>query len=138
MAIRITAKQMDEIKSHLESCYPEEGCCLLLGIVENGTKILKEVFLVKNTAPDSRKRRYFIDPLEYSKIEKQAENKKFVVIGIAHSHPEHPARPSNFDLDHSWPFFSYLIISVKSGKSKTIKSWELKEDRSVFEEEGIV
>ena len=137
MAIRISTTQLEKIKSHLESCYPEEGCCILLGVLENDIKVLKEAVPIKNVASDNRKRRYLIDPKEYSSIEKEAAKNSLEIIGIAHSHPGHPSIPSEFDNQHAWPFFSYIIISVKSGKSDTVKSWILKDDRSRFEEEEI-
>ncbi len=136
--IRINKNNLESIKSHLEYCYPEEGCCILIGVIENDVKIIKEIAVVKNIAIDNRKRRYIIDPLEYSRIEKAARGNGMEIIGIAHSHPEHPSIPSDFDKQNSWPFFSYLIISVKSGKSDSVNSWVLKDDRSEFEEESIL
>ncbi len=137
MVLKLNILQLEKIKSYLESCYPEEGCCILIGVIENDVKILKEIALVKNVAVDNRKRRYIIDPLEYSRIEKETIEKGMEIIGIAHSHPEHPSIPSDFDKQNSWPFFSYIIVSVKSGKSKSVNSWVLKDDRSEFEEEPI-
>ncbi|MBI4163829.1 MAG: M67 family metallopeptidase [Candidatus Aenigmarchaeota archaeon] len=138
MVLKLNISQLGKIKLHLESCYPEEGCCILTGVIENDVKTLKEIAVVKNIATDNRKRRYLVDPAKYSEIEKWCRRNGMEIIGIAHSHPEHPSMPSEFDRQNSWPFFSYLIISVKSGKSDSVKSWVLKDDRSGFEEESIL
>ena len=60
------------------------------------------------------------------------------VLGFYHSHPDHPAIPSTYDLEHAWPFYSYLIVSVEKGKAQAITSWELENDRSKFTTEFIV
>ncbi len=137
MTIKVTQSHLEKIQTYLESCYPEEGCCILMGGFENNIKILKEIIPVRNA---SKKKRihYSIDPLEYSKVEKECKERCLKIIGVAHSHPENPAIPSDYDKQNSWPFFSYIIISVKSGKSDSVKSWILKDDRSGVEEEQIV
>jgi proteasome lid subunit RPN8/RPN11 len=56
------------------------------------------------------------------------------LLGFYHSHPDHPARPSQYDLDHAWPTFAYIIVSVASGSAREMTVWWLKEDRSSFEE----
>jgi proteasome lid subunit RPN8/RPN11 len=59
------------------------------------------------------------------------------LLGFYHSHPDHPARPSQYDLDHAWPFFSYVIVSVQKGESRDMTSWRLREDRSAFDQEDL-
>ena len=71
------------------------------------------------------------------RVERYAATKELDVIGFYHSHPDHPAEPSEFDLDHAWPNLSYLIISVQQGQPKVSRSWRLKADRSAFDEEFV-
>jgi proteasome lid subunit RPN8/RPN11 len=59
------------------------------------------------------------------------------VIGFYHSHPDHPAIPSQYDLDHAWPVYSYIIVSVKAGDSQDLRSWEMEPNRSRFTEERV-
>ena len=59
------------------------------------------------------------------------------LLGFYHSHPDHPARPSQYDLDHAWPFFSYVIVSVCGGVPEDMTSWRLKDDRSAFDQEDL-
>ena len=62
---------------------------------------------------------------------------KVDLLGFYHSHPDHPARPSQYDLDHAWPFFSYIIVAVRAGTPEDMTSWRLREDRSAFDEESL-
>ena len=59
------------------------------------------------------------------------------VVGYYHSHPDHPARPSDYDRDHGWPWYSYVIISIQQGKAGELNSWVLRDDRSKFELESV-
>jgi proteasome lid subunit RPN8/RPN11 len=63
---------------------------------------------------------------------------KLEIIGVYHSHPDHPAQPSPYDLDHAWPFFSFVIVSVRNGTAEDLRSWELENDRSKFNSEQIL
>ena len=106
---------------------------MMLG--QNG--IVTEVISADNQRNDSARNRYLIDPLIYLKIEREADKRGLQVLGIYHSHPDVAARPSQFDLDHAWPDFSYLIISVVKGKAVESNSWRLRDDRSAFDQETI-
>ncbi len=86
---------------------------------------------------ESARNRYLIDPLVYMKIEREADKCGMDVLGIYHSHPDVAARPSQFDLDHAWPNFSYLIVSVVKGKAVESNSWRLRDDRSAFDQEAV-
>ena len=76
-------------------------------------------------------------PDDYRVAEKRAREAGLDLLGFYHSHPDHPARPSQYDLDHAWPFFSYVIVSVMAGEDKLLTSWRLKDDRSAFDEETV-
>lgn len=131
--MRISRTLLTQIHAHLESGYPHEGCGVMLG----KDKIVTEVVNADNQRTDSARNRYLIDPLAYLKIERDADKRGLQVLGIYHSHPDVAARPSQFDLDHAWPNFSYLIVSVCKGKAVETNSWLLREDRSQFDQETV-
>jgi proteasome lid subunit RPN8/RPN11 len=131
--MNISRQLLNQIHRHLESGYPNESCGVLLGSAGSVTEIVP----ADNTRTDSARNRYLIDPLTYLKIERDADKRGLQVIGIYHSHPDVAARPSQFDLDHAWPSFSYLIVSVVKGKAIESNSWLLREDRSTFDQETV-
>jgi proteasome lid subunit RPN8/RPN11 len=138
--MKIPRQLLHQIHQHLESGYPNEACGVMLG--KNG--VVTEVVSADNqrTAQpagggESARNRYLIDPIAYIKIERDADKRGLQVLGIYHSHPDVAARPSKFDLDHAWPNFSYLIVSVVKGKAVESNSWLLREDRSQFDQEAI-
>ena len=96
-----------------------------------------EYLPASNTKEENRERRFLIDPMAYQKAEDEAEERDLSVISIVHSHPDHPDKPSEFDREHAWPGFSYIIISVQNGKAVSFRSWQLSEDRKIFIEENI-
>jgi proteasome lid subunit RPN8/RPN11 len=132
----IDEKEIEKIKIHGEKSYPEECCGVLIGKKNDEISIL-EVRAMKNTNEGTRERRYNIDPIDLMKVDKEAEENGNEVLGIYHSHPNHPSRPSKFDLENAWPNFSYIVISVNDGKSDLLTSWKLKSDRSGFFQEKI-
>lgn len=139
--IKLAARQRNEIATHGERDYPHECCGLLLGsFSENGSgKICTEIYPISNAREEQAKRnRFLIRPEELMQGEKYAAAKSLDVIGFYHSHPDHPAVPSAYDLDHAWPVYSYIVVSVKSGKAEDLFSWEMQSDRSRFTEEEIV
>ena len=83
------------------------------------------------------RRRFLVRPSDYREAEKRASDAGGELLGFYHSHPDHPARPSQYDLDHAWPFFSYVIVSVREGVSEDMTSWRLREDRSAFDPEEL-
>ncbi len=131
--MKITDSLLKQIHAHLESGYPNEACGVMLGHED----AVSEIISADNTRTDSAHNRYLIDPLVYMKIEREADKRGLAILGIYHSHPDVPARPSQFDLDHAWPNFSYLIVSVAKGKAVETYSWRLREDRSQFDQEQI-
>jgi proteasome lid subunit RPN8/RPN11 len=91
-----------------------------------------------NTTEEGPRRRFLVRPGDYRAAEARAMELKAELLGFYHSHPDHPAEPSQYDLDHAWPFFSYVIVSVREGRPEEIRSWRLRDDRSRFDEEGVV
>jgi proteasome lid subunit RPN8/RPN11 len=86
---------------------------------------------------DHRNRRFLIGPDAYKAAEARAAETGFTLVGFYHSHPDHPAVPSTFDLDHAWPNLCYLIVSVREGRAGDARAWRLRDDRSAFDEEPL-
>lgn len=129
----------DGIRTHSELEYPYESCGLVLGNFENGVKVGKELYRLGNTRESEAKRtRFEIDPSEMVRGELYARRNGLDVVGIYHSHPDHPSVPSEFDRSHAWPGYSYLILSVGHGFSVRLQSWELDPETKQFEEEKLV
>ena len=141
--IRLGDDSRAEIERHAEREYPRECCGLLVGrIVDEGrTRIIHATYPVANIFSEEAERhhRMAIEPLEYARAERRYAAEGLGVVGSYHSHPEHPAVPSQFDLEHlaPWPTMSYVVVSVKEGKAVDLRSWELEADRSRFNEEEI-
>jgi proteasome lid subunit RPN8/RPN11 len=131
--MKLSRQLLHQIHRHLESGYPNEACGVLLG----NDGVVTEIVAADNERTDSARNRYLIDPLAYMKIERGADKRGLEVLGIYHSHPDVAARPSQFDLDHAWPNFSYLIVSVAKGKAVESNSWRLRDDRSTFDREAV-
>jgi S-sulfo-L-cysteine synthase (O-acetyl-L-serine-dependent) len=132
--LRIDETQMMAIRRHAARIYPDECCGALLG--PNPGEVA-EAYALDNTFPDVQRRRFLVGPDEYRRAEARATETGLTLLGFYHSHPDHPAEPSQFDLDHAWPNMSYVIISVRQGQPKEARSWRLKADRSAFAEEFI-
>lgn len=128
---------VSDFLQHGEKEYPNECCGFIIGTGETEAKKGMEYLPVTNTKDANRERRFLIDPLAYQKVEDIADERGLSIISIVHSHPDHPDEPSEFDRDHAWPGFSYIIISVEDGKAKEYRSWQLEHDRREFSKEII-
>jgi proteasome lid subunit RPN8/RPN11 len=137
--LELGEREAVEIRRQAEGEYPHECCGLLLGRAsDEGRKTVVEVFPVSNAREEAaRHNRSLITPEEYLRGERHARARRLDVVGNYHSHPDHPAIPSQFDLEHAWPTWSYLIVSVENGRAVDLRSWELAADRSRFDEERI-
>jgi proteasome lid subunit RPN8/RPN11 len=129
---------IDKIHAHGEEAYPEEGAGFLLGTDGTERSVLSIVPLSNSREEAARHNRYLINPADYLKAELEADRQGLHLIGVFHSHPDHPNHPSEFDRDWAQPFFSYIITNVDSGRALESKSWRLLEDRSRFDEEKII
>ena len=138
--IHLTSEHRLAMAQHAEQDYPFECCGLLLGrFGDDGSKVTCETYAISNAREEAAKRnRFLITPVEMLRGEQYAAQKKLEVVGVYHSHPDHPSAPSDYDRDHAWPVFSYIILSVQNGKAADIRSWVLKPDRSAFEQEEIL
>jgi len=135
--LSIPASLLDEIRRHGQSAYPEECCGLLIGQADPDAKRVITVRRTANAREDSRHNRFEISPRELLEADQAAIASGLEIIGFYHSHPDHPARPSEFDRGHAFPGYSYVILRVASGVSAELTSWILRADRSGFDEETI-
>jgi proteasome lid subunit RPN8/RPN11 len=110
----------------------------MVGMSLDGMKIVVDVWRAENTHEDERSRRFLIEPLKIKEFEERAAERDMDVLGFYHSHPDHPAEPSQYDREHAWPFYSYVIVSVGENGVEDLRSWVLRDDRSGYEEEPIV
>lgn len=121
------------VRAHGRETFPHECCGALLG--RDG--VVHEAFALANTTEEGPRRRFLVRPDDYRMAETRAREADLDLLGFYHSHPDHPARPSQYDLDHAWPSFSYVIVSVMAGEDQLLTSWRLKADRSGFDEESV-
>src|SRR5262245_49478420 len=137
MSLQLGAAEREAIEAHAGRGYPEEACGVLLGKDENERRMVAEVVELENAGESSRHNRYVISPEQFLRAERRARDTGLDVIGFFHSHPDHPAVPSAFDLEHAWPYYSYLIVSVMNGRVTDARSWRLTDDRSRFDPEPL-
>jgi proteasome lid subunit RPN8/RPN11 len=136
--IEITSDILRQIHAHGESAYPEEGAGLLLGAADRDRKRVSVMMGLSNAREQAaRHNRYLIIPQDMLRGEQEALRLGLDVLGVFHSHPDHPNRPSDFDREWAMPWYSYVITSVQAGQAVESRSWRLEEDRSAFIEEQI-
>ena len=136
--IKVPEKQLSEIREHGVRDYPYECCGLLLGRFGADGKVVTETYPISNAREESAKRnRFLITPEELMKGERYARSRDLEVVGFYHSHPDSPAVPSKYDLEHAWPTYSYIIVSTQEGGTTDLFSWEQEDDRSRFNEEKL-
>lgn len=138
MKLFIPSELMGRIHLHIESAYPEEGAGLLLGLDQGERRIVQDLLPLDNSREETaRHNRYLITPQDLLRGEQEAERQGLVILGVFHSHPDHPSQPSEFDREYAIPWYSYLITSVRGGKAADSRCWRLFDDRSGFQQEGI-
>jgi proteasome lid subunit RPN8/RPN11 len=153
MALKLQPEHIDAIHRHAAVEYPAECCGALVGHADGALKQVTEVAPLSNLRHDaarageliplkqpgreSERNRYLIDPREQLRVEKDARARGLSVLGYYHSHPDHPASPSEYDREHAWPWYSYVIVSVEAGTPGDTRSWVLADDRLRFEAETV-
>jgi proteasome lid subunit RPN8/RPN11 len=131
--LTICAAVDQAIRHHGEETYPHECCGALVG---KGAAV-SEIVALPNTTEEGPRRRFLVRPSDYRLAESRATELGGELLGFYHSHPDHPARPSQYDLDHAWPTFAYIIVAVAAGAAREMTVWFLKDDRSIFEEGSL-
>ena len=136
--IKIRRNDLEMIRRHGERDYPYECCGLMLGEFGADGKKVVETYPISNAREEEAKRnRFLIHPAELLRGEQDARAKGLDVIGFYHSHPDERAVPSQYDLEHAWPTYSYIVVSIEKGRADDLRSWEMEPDRSRFNEEAI-
>jgi proteasome lid subunit RPN8/RPN11 len=136
--IYLTKEQIEQIEAHGARTYPHECGGMLVGRFEEGRKTLVELLPMENAMDEAEQHnRVLILPKDVLRAERYARSRRLDVIGYYHSHPDHPAVPSQFDLDHALPVWTYIIVSVEKGKAVDLRAWEMENDRTRFNEEEI-
>ena len=138
MTLIIPQGVLDRIHQHGELAYPEEGAGLMLGEIKGHDHQVSEIIPLENVREaGARYDRYQLSPQDYLMGESEADRLGLEMVGVFHSHPDHPNQPSEFDRQWAWPNFSYLITSVVESKAVDSRSWRLNEDRAGFSEEDL-
>lgn len=125
------------IRHFLEEAYPNEACGFLIGIDNKRIRHITQWHPAENTSQENLRRRFVIDPLAYLKAEREIEASGQQLLGIFHSHPDHPAIPSMHDLEYAQPFFSYFIHSIENGKMVSTRSYRLLHEELIEEKFSI-
>lgn len=125
-----------EMRAAAAAGYPHEVCGLLLGDNSDGETRVVRLHAARNVRDDRPHDRFELDPRDYLAAEDAAQRLALTVVGVWHSHPDHPARPSDTDREFAWPGWSYPIVSVSAGGAIDLRSWRLADD--TFCEEEVI
>jgi proteasome lid subunit RPN8/RPN11 len=137
--VRLPRALWDEIARHGEATFPDECCGALLGREEDGVRVVERLRQIDNVWDEAeRRRRFLIDARTVMGIERDADREGLLVLGYYHSHPDAPARPSEFDREWALPWNTYLIASIRAGRYDTMTGWQLKDDRSGYNEVNVM
>jgi proteasome lid subunit RPN8/RPN11 len=139
--IALKAETERRIREEGEKAYPDECCGFLLGrFNDDGGRRAETIIPVANAREaEEQYHRFVIRPEDFMRAEKEARRQNRDIIGIYHSHPDHPARPSEYDREQAMPFYSYVIVAVEAGRAAELTSWELADNREqFFEEEATI
>lgn len=138
MSLQIGPADLERIRRHGEGTFPHECCGLLLGHWSAERRQVVRLQALDNEREDSRHNRFLITPETILRADRAARAEGLDVIGFYHSHPDAPARPSDYDREHAWPSYSYVIVSIQKGQAAELTSWTLAEERTHFNPETIV
>ena len=136
MTLRLPGALADEIRRHGEAAYPAECCGAMVGRVEGAAKEVLRLSPAVNRRTDDP-HRYLIAPDDLRQLEREVREAGQEIVGYYHSHPDHPARPSAFDAEHAWPWYSYLIVRIDHGRGADMASWVLDDERPRMHPESL-
>jgi len=136
-SLRVPEALLQRIHAHGVQTYPHESCGALLGKDGETAREVVELLPLANRRNDSPRNRFEVTAEDVQMAEKKASELKLEVVGWYHSHPDAPARPSEFDREHAWPWYSYIIVSVQQREPRDTTSWRLRDDRSAYDSEAI-
>lgn len=135
--LRLRDELARRIQAHGVETYPHECCGALLGRDADSAREVVELVPLANRRDDSPRNRFELTPDDVRMAEKTARDRHLDLIGWYHSHPDAPARPSEYDRNHAWPWYSYIIVSVQKGEPREMTSWRLRDDRAAYDAEEI-
>ncbi len=135
--IILTPNALDTVYEQAIEIYPDECCGFLYGKEQCG-RVIEQAIPVTNSKTGDKRRRFEISPLDYLRAEQYAEENNIQLLGIYHSHPNHPAIASIHDLEKALPYFSYVIVSVFETQIADIMSWRLRDEKRIFEKEKVL
>ncbi|MCZ6779603.1 MAG: M67 family metallopeptidase [Acidobacteriota bacterium] len=134
-ALHLGTEAGSSIRSHAERDYPRECCGLMVGRRQEGAWKVEYVRPARNLNTDRPNDRYLLDPADFVHADREARGRGLDIVGIYHSHPDHPARPSDTDLENAWAALAYLIVGVKDGRVHEWRAWEY--DGEHFDERSV-
>ena len=137
MPLQLTEEHTQAIRAHAAEDYPHECCGFLVGRADGESVAVIRTIPAGNTRDDSPRNRFEIDPGEMVRTDRAARAEGLGVVGFYHSHPDAPAIPSEFDREHAWMGYCYVIVSVRLGQAREMRNWRLAEDHQGFEEDPI-
>jgi proteasome lid subunit RPN8/RPN11 len=137
--IKLSAQWQKAIRAEGEKAYPNECCGVLLGAINgDDSRTVENIMPVHNAREaEEQYHRFKIEPDDFVRAEKAARAQNREVLGFYHSHPDHPAKPSEYDRNNAFPFYSYIIVPVEQKKAAELTSWRLTDNRTLFIEEDI-
>lgn len=141
LKVRMSGLLAAAIREHAVRTYPHECCGALLGRIVAGKgneeREIVAALALENQRDDSPRNRFSVAPRDVIAADRAAQAQGLEIVGWYHSHPDHPAKPSEYDREHAWPWYSYVIVKVEQGEPREMTSWRLKEDRKEYDEEKI-
>jgi proteasome lid subunit RPN8/RPN11 len=135
VTLRLSGALLDGLRRAAEQAYPAECCGVLGGRVNEVKEVLRLVPVANRRTDDPH--RYLISPDDLRRVTVDLSRTELEVVGFYHSHPDHPAVPSAFDVEHAWPWYSYLIVQVSGGRAAGLASWQLNDDRAAMRPEPL-
>jgi len=139
LPLKLTKDQKKQIETEGSSAYPDECCGIIFGVERDGARIVTSLEATANAFDEAEKyHRFSISPKQLMDADKKAGARGELVLGFYHSHPDHPARPSEYDRVHGWPFYSYVIVAIEKREPRAMTSWLLDEATEQFAEQAIV
>ena len=136
--LKLTSEIEEKIRQAGAAAYPNECCGILFGSEENGVNTVKALKSIENARESGEQyHRFLITAEDMMRSELEARKLGLEIVGFYHSHPDHPARPSDYDRDHALPFYSYIILRVAQGRPELMTSWQLQLSREAFDREEL-
>ena len=133
--LRIEPEVIEAIRDAARASYPDEACGALIG--EPGGPVVESIAL-PNREADRPRVRFSVSPGDYLAVEDAADRRGLALLGFWHSHPDHPARPSETDRRYAWPELLTVVIGVASGQPGEITAWEVQDSEAPFREIELI